>query len=781
MTHVLGWHKVVRAHLFSLNAGIILIVALLFAPRLAFAQRLLGLDVSAYQGSISTTSWDTLHRATNQQVSGVNGDGRDFVFIRASRGGTTGEDHHSGGYPPSDNTFTNLSQRYDDPYFVQNITRATAAGMFAGSYHFARPDIIATTGNSGGIPNNGADEANHMIQMAGAWMRPGYLLPVLDLEAGNPQRTPAELTAFAVEFSDRIYEVMGIRPAVYCGGNYATYVQSVQPSIVNSLPVLWTARWPNPGDPNSIPVQTAYPNDSISNIYGPWDDPPRPAQPWAFWQYASTMRLNGNNNGLSSTDVDVAQGGIEFVKDYYVPALWMTNSDGLWTTLSNWNSGLTPIAPVQGPGQLARVGTLTLPTPRLPASDDTVILDRPNTNVTITLGSGSHTIRKLYVRETLNITNGSLVINYTPTNDSTPISAQFSAPVTLTGTASLRVHTLQIDSTRTFTVGGGALTFNIISLMPHVSSPAKITMTGNATLNPLAGATATIARGAGTGSAGFIDLAGATRTFNVGNGAMEVDLFTDVPLVNGGLIKSGGGTMRLAAASTYAGETIVSAGRLLADNSTGSATGSGQVTVTGGTLAGRGTIAGPVIVLPGGTLAPGIVQGLLTINNSLGLSGTTLMDLNPASLTSDLVRGMTTVTYGGTLITSNVSGTITTSNAFRLFAANSYNGAFATVSPATPGPDLGWNTNTLAIDGTLRVLSTTPVTVVAAPRFSPTAPLTLSWLADHIGWRLQIQTNAPSVGITTNWVDVPNSTLTNRITLPIDPTLGSAFYRLIYP
>ena len=201
------------------------------------AQRVLGIDVSAWQGSISTANWATLKRATNQQVSGVYGDGRDFVFIRSSRGGTTGEDHRSGGYPLGDNTFTNLSQRYDDPYFVQNVTRATAAGLLAGPYHFSRPDIIATTGNSGGIPNNGTDEANHFIQMAGAWMRPGYLLPVHDLEAGDGLRTDNEMAQFSIDFSDRIYEVMGIRPAIYLNGNYAEFVlgrasSSLQAAVV---------------------------------------------------------------------------------------------------------------------------------------------------------------------------------------------------------------------------------------------------------------------------------------------------------------------------------------------------------------------------------------------------------------------------------------------------------------------------------------------------------------------------------------------------------------------
>src|SRR5262249_42517331 len=137
----------------------------------AVAQRVTGLDVSAWQGNLSQANWNTIHTT----------DGRDFAFIRSSRGGTTGYYNQN----DSDNSdgLNTLSQRYDDPYFVQNINRATAAGVYAGSYHFGRMDIIASTLNANGIPNNGTDEANHFIEMAGAWMRPGYLLPVFDFEA----------------------------------------------------------------------------------------------------------------------------------------------------------------------------------------------------------------------------------------------------------------------------------------------------------------------------------------------------------------------------------------------------------------------------------------------------------------------------------------------------------------------------------------------------------------------------------------------------------------------
>src|SRR5215212_26077 len=191
--------------------------------RVGSAQRLLGIDISAFQSNLSAASWTTLH-TTNS---------RDFVFIRSSRGGTTGFDHFQtdtsslSGVPADCNgvsTTECLSNRYDDPYFGQNITRATNAGLFAGPYHRIQAQIIASTPNSGGIANSGTDEANHMMQMSGAWMRPGYILPMFDFEDGNPQRTPSELAQFALDFSNRIYQVMQVRPTMYANGTYADTV-----------------------------------------------------------------------------------------------------------------------------------------------------------------------------------------------------------------------------------------------------------------------------------------------------------------------------------------------------------------------------------------------------------------------------------------------------------------------------------------------------------------------------------------------------------------------------
>jgi hypothetical protein len=59
--------------------------------------------------------------------------------------------------------------------------------------------------------------------------------------------------------------------------------------------------------------------------------------------------------------------------------------------------------------------------------------------------------------------------------------------------------------------------------------------------------------------------------------------------------------------------------------------------------------------------------------------------------------------------------------------------------------------------------------------------LELSWPADHIGWRLQSQTNTASVGLSTNWADVAGSTTVNSVTNTINPANGAVFYRMVYP
>ena len=75
-------------------------------------------------------------------------------------------------------------------------------------------------------------------------------------------------------------------------------------------------------------------------------------------------------------------------------------------------------------------------------------------------------------------------------------------------------------------------------------------------------------------------------------------------------------------------------------------------------------------------------------------------------------------------------------------------------------------------------VSTDPVSITTAIIGSS---LHFAWPADHIGWRLETQTNSLAVGLRTNWFTVPGSSETNQMTLPIGQTNETVFFRLAYP
>jgi autotransporter-associated beta strand protein len=263
---------------------------------------------------------------------------------------------------------------------------------------------------------------------------------------------------------------------------------------------------------------------------------------------------------------------------------------------------------------------LTLPTARLPGSLDTVILDRSAQNVTVTLDAGTHNIRKLITREALNISGGSLTAIYTPVTESTPYSVLISSAVSLTG-GSLTAHTLQVEATRTLTLGGGTLTFDTLNVMPGASVTNSLAITGDITLAPRNGVTAKIQRGAGFGFSGVISLGDAPRTVNVVDGAADVDVSIDAALISGSLEKTGAGTLRLSQSNSQSG-TTVTAGKLLVTNTTGSATGGAAVSVgPNGAIGGTGTMFGMVTVA--GELAPGLSIGTINVGSLAMQSGST--------------------------------------------------------------------------------------------------------------------------------------------------------------
>ena len=210
--------------------------------------------------------------------------------------------------------------------------------------------------------------------------------------------------------------------------------------------------------------------------------------------------------------------------------------------------------------------------------------------------------------------------------------------------------------------------------------------------------------------------------------------YTGPTVINGGTLRIGdGGTAGNLPATTLVtnhsalvfnrsdtvtvGNTIVGNGSLVQQGSgtlilSGPATFLGITRVDNGTLAGAGTLVGPVQVQAGGRLAPGPGFGTLTINNTLTLAGQTSMEISKsgATLTSDLIRGVSTLTYGGTLTVTASGDALAAGDTFTLFTATSYAEAFTTYNLPALGAGLGWDTSRLAIDGSIRVSQVYPVT-----------------------------------------------------------------------
>ena len=198
-----------------------LLLATLCSGAAALADRPLGVDVSKWQASINWTQ--------------VYNSGRRFAFIKASQGTTV-----------------------SDAWFTTNIVNASAAGMLASPYHFADPLNQRQPADS----HTAVDEANYFVAIAGNYMAPGFLPPVLDVEYGSTMGTAA-LSTWVNSFCNRVLALKGVRPLIYTNTNYAT-------SYLNSSVTVWDVWIANWGftDPQT-------------------QNPPTGVWPtWKLWQYS---------------------------------------------------------------------------------------------------------------------------------------------------------------------------------------------------------------------------------------------------------------------------------------------------------------------------------------------------------------------------------------------------------------------------------------------------------------------------------------------------------------
>lgn len=231
---------------------------------------------------------------------------------------------------------------------------------------------------------------------------------------------------------------------------------------------------------------------------------------------------------------------------------------------------------------------------------------------------------------------------------------------------------------------------------------------------------------------------------------------------------------------------------------------------------------GPVNV--GGVYSPGnngIGTNRFFTRLNLNSGSTNIFELDINGGVNDMVIA-DTLNFGqpnnpAIIAVTNITGAFSAGQAFQLFTNsfgdpfipltnnldwNPANGGFQ-ISPVVPGLGMRWDTSDLRTNGLLRVasVSTTPVSVAGIGPLtlinttfttnSTTSEVTtnrstnvvfsMSWPEDHLGYRLELQTNTLQVGISTNWATWPNSWQVTQTNIPFVVTNPAVFFRLVHP
>jgi autotransporter-associated beta strand protein len=198
-----------------------------------------------------------------------------------------------------------------------------------------------------------------------------------------------------------------------------------------------------------------------------------------------------------------------------------------------------------------------------------------------------------------------------------------------------------------------------------------------------------------------------------------------------------GGTVILSGTNAYTGGTMVSAGTLLVNNTEGSGTGTGAVSVAStATLGGHGTIGGPVTISDGGVFSPGDGVGTLTVSNSLAFDGAAVLEYELGT-NSDLTVVGGNLILGGILNVADAGGF--TNGTYPLFT---YGGVLATNGSAglltmgtVPDPNMIYTVD-ISSNGTvnLHVVIPPPVADFSGSERVGMAPFTMTFTNTSSGW-----------------------------------------------
>ncbi len=522
----------------------------------AWAARAVGIDVSDYQGDITQSEWNQIYGA-----------GKVFAWTKATEGG---------GFTAT--TFTN------------NMNRGTAAGVYMGAYHYARPDL-----------NSATTDAQHFINVAGPYLTNGHLRPMLDIESQSFGLSTAALSTWINTFCTYVTDRYGASadPFIYISASPAG--SEVNSSVtIHGLDVAQYGTNPvNPAVPTGNPGTGVWPT-------------------WNFWQYGSQGRVPGIGGGTANVDVDVANGDLSYVQSMLIggttpPNLFQyfdvngatansgvtNNGSYTWEAAkySSTSAGNDPVAWNEGNFLRLAAGT-----------------DAAANNYTITANS-NHTVAGMFLQASgggtvtingpgvLSIADGDQGFFVSASTQNLKISASLAGTGRLVwqGSGSGSGGSLFLLGNNTYSGGtllnaGSGVNFN----NDHAFGTGRITwgVAQQVLANDVATAPVTLANPVTTFTAGTLiyvgpavapvtftgawTLASGMSTLSVGNAShtsSQMTISGNIGGSGGSLVKAGTGTLVISGANTYTGGTILNSGALTVSGASAKL-GTGNVTVS---------------------------------------------------------------------------------------------------------------------------------------------------------------------------------------------------------
>lgn len=269
-----------------------------------------------------------------------------------------------------------------------------------------------------------------------------------------------------------------------------------------------------------------------------------------------------------------------------------------------------------------------------------------------------------------------------------------------------------------------------------------------------------------------------------------------------GFIKEGAGRWTLTGANNHLGNTtisngilsvadagsigssaniiVASPGLLVATNAVDGTFHLGAGGVSASALGGNSALVGDLAIESFGMVSPGFAIGNFTVTGHVTNRGQLFMEINRNALPNcDTLTCTGLTNESGSLTVTNNGAALRPGDSFRLLVtapvANNITGPFGSVTLPPLAPGFSWS-DTTATDGRIAVIGSSPTLTNSISG----GTVSLSWAAAYLGWRLQVQTNAINVGISTNWVDVAGTEAATSANDTVNPANPSVFYRLVY-